>query len=1496
MALLNKLFFPSVPAAATAAAAVAATATPTQAAQFTAPQTTTTPITTTATTLNYSQTTTVAEAASRTQHASATASGNAGNNSSSSAKATQTSRNYLSQFPFDASQVRVLLYREDDSHGRRLLFDSHALQKVTLKESSGATGGGKFLKNEKYTSLQNGKIQAKAHSNNNSSNFIEVCPEYGYKHNRPSGADITPIGEMVFGSLAMSFCGTALKVHWLPQPARILCSQVYLTPTGNGTGGAGGGGGAGTGHSPYSTLSMNSLTPRSSICSEHGSMDGLSMNSFSMPFSVSVGRQMSLTPPLDVPAAPTPDQQSLSIADSGPRFSSTYSNATDSGYSASASGSGSGTGGAYSSGDQWSYQYSTRSSLGSVLSDQSDRMRKLSLDDWTFFASSPHLDEFASDGCLQRRISRNLRTSFEYEHSKNDFIGFLSDNVQLNPAGNSAQVSGGSEGGNMAPPQYRRASYCANESRSNPEMGRRQANLRRRPKLGLAVCITMSESFEEEMELFCSEHIALLESMLSRLRASTEHAYINHKNFLQIMFQAWQDAQQWFSDLFTAPRIKTPVWLSITTSGSKYSKTVAERFIKELCDLLSFADTKDSNFFISTMLTGILTYHLGWVATVSAFNSSNSRGCNGSASSAAIERRAKLLQVSQKHPYNALWAQLGDLYGAIGMPPKLARTIIYGAEKMWVEKLLNVLTYFIRCSEVRRAAKREDFNKQLINELVVSQSQSQERHKSPPTMRRRTGAAAGLGMGSGIGLTRTTTCKQNLNAIVDDDDVEEKKLYNEEEFQQEQEDDDDTQFMGVTLKKNEIPTVLAFRDSHFVQQELRIGNYLMDTGIEKKSLLAKQAQQYLRTGKDGRIRLTVTTPENVELHVEEESNGSSSIDDGAIEALEFDEVKANLEAGQRSKKNFFWNIVPTPGVKEGLSLSDLAKLQQGVKIINRKLERRCSSYSVESNSPPLIQEPLMQEQQSRVSHLSLSDLITQNSMGKSGRMNWGIEPIKENVSLEEQIHFDHCKKVIEREHGIIRQTTTDNGNGVVFVLGDNEPLINLKKSNEQLNEEEGEEEAEAEAEGVKPTLLCALHQRSHDASIMANKKHSGMKFNFEQYPQIATNYMKSKNLLMSNYDLLMDKASKLEANESNSNSNSNCNLKSSDSSVTLQQQQQQQAELAASSSCNLQSSSSSSAVVGSDRCVVCCGSHISSSGNTYQTPSNATELEFETDEVHCYSERERERERENSQSNSSVLQSVNSAASIDTLKSMPEALTTPSYTRRQQPKRLPSQRSSVSSVAAKCAAVQETQQLLKLPIPGIKELPQEDEPPGDKLRAGFIPSLLLSVSDHYVSDMVLQGTCAPPNKWEMNLREDLALAARSASLISQPAENIAIVADMDKWDVRLISSQLQQFPYAGGQSSPVGMSQLVSSMLETVQAMHVGGIPAYECLSFLESKLQEIYLQSETLAAFLLETDPCRLSDITTPLQLSENDVPLLLSIAYIHTPKISRKCGISFR
>lgn len=54
-------------------------------------------------------------------------------------------------------------------------------------------------------------------------------------------------------------------------------------------------------------------------------------------------------------------------------------------------------------------------------------------------------------------------------------------------------------------------------------------------------------------------------------------------------------------------------------------------------------------------------------------------------------------------PYNALWAQLGDLCGSIGCPPKTARTIIAGASNtQFINKLLTVLTYFVRCGNVTR--------------------------------------------------------------------------------------------------------------------------------------------------------------------------------------------------------------------------------------------------------------------------------------------------------------------------------------------------------------------------------------------------------------------------------------------------------------------------------------------------------------------------------------------------------------------------------------------------------------------------------------------------------------------------------------------------------------------------------------------------------------------------------------------------------------------------
>lgn len=171
--------------------------------------------------------------------------------------------------------------------------------------------------------------------------------------------------------------------------------------------------------------------------------------------------------------------------------------------------------------------------------------RKLSVDSAILVDAA--VNGRSSDGCLQRRILRNMSTSFENNLSGNDFIGYFEENHT------------GIHRSNLSIPnsmERRRHSEHCGESVSNPEMVRKRKtsgknslkppNLhfsshtprtktsQRRPKIGLAVCIRFSESVEDEMQLFCSEHIALLESMLCRLRAAAEMAYGNQKKFHQV--------------------------------------------------------------------------------------------------------------------------------------------------------------------------------------------------------------------------------------------------------------------------------------------------------------------------------------------------------------------------------------------------------------------------------------------------------------------------------------------------------------------------------------------------------------------------------------------------------------------------------------------------------------------------------------------------------------------------------------------------------------------------------------------------------------------------------------------------------------------------------------------------------------------------------------------------------------------------------------------------
>lgn len=600
---------------------------------------------------------------------------------------------FYRQFSFSNDQVRILLYRECDWRGRRLLFDSTALQKIACTNKSTSTVpqlSSQHVKESappistdcpadygsKLSSRTQGSSSHKPSNNcttptpsaaemKKNPSYIETVNGISYRYARAE-PDFNDIGEMVFGSVAMSVRTTTLKVHWLPHPTRFLCSQVFFTPIAH-VGGS----------TPHS--SSASRTHRSQHIGSDSAIDTSSLNSFSLSVcrvsdqmnSGHDDHQSKLTPssthPLDVP------QQSSSIAvclDTSRSVHAALSSVSERNMTYSDSGYG-GTDGPWtpstSSAGVGPFNSSTHSSLGSVFSDHcsaaegvcrcstgdvSTSARKFSTDssmaDYTaattmavgsttsraHSAKSHDAGHAGCIDCVRGRILRNITTSFETHDSISDGVGFVCDIRSAGAPQPSSRCRGGGSEGCMVGEnkrlcgEQRTDGQSAAETQSYPEMMTRggggggnssdevvttgslmpggamsatianAASLGKRVKLGLALCIQLSDTAEAEMQQFCSEHMVLLESMLSRLRAAAEHAYANQKRFYQLMLRAWMATAQWLVDLFTAPRIVEPVWLALSGGYATDAKQLAHGFMHDLSGLLNSADTKDTNLYV----------------------------------------------------------------------------------------------------------------------------------------------------------------------------------------------------------------------------------------------------------------------------------------------------------------------------------------------------------------------------------------------------------------------------------------------------------------------------------------------------------------------------------------------------------------------------------------------------------------------------------------------------------------------------------------------------------------------------------------------------------------------------------------------------------------------------------------------------------------------------------------------------------------------------------
>ncbi|KAK2503931.1 hypothetical protein MC885_004397 [Smutsia gigantea] len=131
---------------------------------------------------------------------------------------------------FDLNEIRLIVYQDCERRGRQVLFDSKAVHKIEevaaqevedvpiktpAKFCHGSSSGSSFSSHGSGGSSQHAK---------------EQLPKYQYT--RPA-SDVNMLGEMMFGSVAMSYKGSTLKIHYIRSPPQLMISKVFSARMGS---------------------------------------------------------------------------------------------------------------------------------------------------------------------------------------------------------------------------------------------------------------------------------------------------------------------------------------------------------------------------------------------------------------------------------------------------------------------------------------------------------------------------------------------------------------------------------------------------------------------------------------------------------------------------------------------------------------------------------------------------------------------------------------------------------------------------------------------------------------------------------------------------------------------------------------------------------------------------------------------------------------------------------------------------------------------------------------------------------------------------------------------------------------------------------------------------------------------------------------------------------------------------------------------------------------
>ncbi|KYO46264.1 hypothetical protein Y1Q_0021796 [Alligator mississippiensis] len=517
---------------------------------------------------------------------------------------------------FDLNEIRLIVYQDCERRGRQVLFDSKAVRKVAEVAAQRISEDAPVKDSAKSYQANSGTNTISSYSPSVScmpQHVQEQLPKYQYT--RPA-SDVNMLGEMMFGSVAMSYKGSTLKIHYIRSPPQLMISKVFSARVGSFSGSTS------NLQDSFEYINqdpslgkMNSNQNGLGTCRSGSNLGVLQLCSSKLLQGVSEGGPLRLirsasffsahSTPVDMPSRGQNEDRDSGIARSA--------------------------------------------SLSSLLI--------------TPFPSPS--SSSSSSSSYQRRWLRSQTTSLE-----NGIIPRWSTEEMFSMADESCN--------------------------SNPAMIRRK-------KIAISIIFALPEREEAQRNFqdFFFSHFPLFESHMNKLKCAIEKAMISCRKIaessqrVQVYISRVMDALGEFRitiwNLYSVPRIAEPVWLTMMSSTLEKNQ-LCQRFLKEFTLLIEHIN---KNQFFAALLTAVLTYHLAWVPTVMPVDHPPIKVFSEKRTSQSVNMLAK------SHPYNPLWAQLGDLYGAIGSPVRLTRTVIVGKRKELVQRLLFVLTYFIRCSELQ---------------------------------------------------------------------------------------------------------------------------------------------------------------------------------------------------------------------------------------------------------------------------------------------------------------------------------------------------------------------------------------------------------------------------------------------------------------------------------------------------------------------------------------------------------------------------------------------------------------------------------------------------------------------------------------------------------------------------------------------------------------------------------------------------------------------------